>query len=333
MQLIRQALSVLLTVTAMHSVVAQTPDLRLPEIQALRTEYRERRAAILEKRRGELQAMLTKNLEEQRRTLRQAKITGNTQRQADSSQAIKLFETALATLEKEDTFIFPERVRPALERTVALCIRALKSEDEAREAGLRMLENQCADRLIPLLAKQGLRALDPRQLHEQWQAVLNDTGAVTNAVQTAATALPAGAPEAPEIPSGSATNETVLATRGEAERWVPLAKIGVEVFAMEVLALPVADLTERAEHKGTGLESGAPWQAAVTPLCKFERPAGAVPAMRLRALPGMRPLDVVEWPSRRNDWMIEVRVRPPSGGASRHGGLLEIDAAAVGGRQ
>jgi hypothetical protein len=332
MKLIRQALSVLLTVTAMHSVVAQTPDLRLPEIQALRTEYQEKRAAILEKRRVELQKMLARNLEEQRRQQGQAKITGNTQRQADASQAIKLFEMALANLDKEDTFIFPAKIRPALERTVALCIRALKSEDEAREAGLKMLKNQCADRLQPLLAKQGLRALDPRQLHEQWQAVLNDTGAVTNAVQTTATAQAAVAQVAPEIPSGSATNEMVLATRGEAARWVPLAKIGVEVFAMEVLALPVADLTERAAQKGTGLESGAPWQAAVTPLCKFERPSGAAPAMRLRALPGMRPLDVVEWPSRRNDWMIEVRMRPPGGGASRHGGLLEIDAAAVAGR-
>ena len=143
----------------------------------------------------------------------------------------------------------------------------------------------------------------------------------------------AGAAPAPAVAAdGGATNEAVLGIRGTAAAWVPLARIGVEVGAIEVIALPVAGATGRVERQGTGIESGAPWQAAVNPYRAFTPPAdGVAPAMRVRAVPGRHPLDVVEWPSRRNGWTIELRLRPPVAGRSRHGCVLEIDAAAAGG--
>ena len=125
------------------------------------------------------------------------------------------------------------------------------------------------------------------------------------------------------------TNDAVLDSRGEASAWVPVARIGIEVAAIEVISLPVAGLAERVGIRGQGIESGAPWQAAVTPLREFTPPGdGVAPAMRIRAVAGRRPLDVLEWPGRRNGWKIELRVRPPVPGLSRHGGVLEIDAAA-----
>jgi hypothetical protein len=314
---------VFLIVAAQSLPAGEDPDLRQPGIQALRREYEASRAALVAKRLKELRAMLTHHLEEQQRKQRQAKLSGNTTRYADASQGVRLFETALDTLKREDTFAFPAKVRPALERIVALCTRTLQSENAARDDGFKLLDTQFAGRLQPLLARQGITA-DPGDLQVQWQTVLKAGEAETQAVSNEQ------ARSVASHPSGAATNEVVLDVRGEAAAWIPLARIGIEVSTLEVIALPVAGVTERVGRKGTGLESGAPWQAAVTPFRTFNAPAdGQAPAMRIRALTGMLPLDVVAWPSRRNDWKIELRVRPPNRGASRHGCVLEIDAVAV----
>lgn len=312
-------------------LVAQSGILSRPDVQVLRQEYQEQLGAIQARRREELQALLTKQLESQRLQLRQATITGNTSRQVDATQGVKLFEAALAALAAEDTFRFPERIRPALTRMVELCTRALQSEDATREASIKRLEGRFADRLQPLLAAQGERIVDPDRLRERWREVLLQDPTETDAAAAddVATAAPGQAtPAASGQGARPDTANDVLAARGEAANWVPLARIGVDVHAMEILALPVLDLTERIERKGEGLESGAPWQAAVTPFRTLSLPGGVLPAMRIRALPERRPVDVVDWPSPRNRWMLEIRVRPPHAGASRHGVIVEIDAAA-----
>lgn len=321
------ALAAALLAGTAHSQPGGEPDWLTPGIRALRTEYEAARAALAAKRLAELRALLERHLEEQRLRQRQAKLSGNTTRQADAAQAVLLFGKALETLEREDTFGFPAGIRPALERMVALCTRALASADAARAADFKLLDTRFAGRLQPLLARQGITA-DPAQLDAYWQAVLKVADAVVEpaaADMAAAASAPAGGDAA------GATNAAVLDVRGTAAAWVPLARIGIEVAAIEMVALPVAGLAGETARQGRGLESGAPWQAAVTPLRPFKTPGGgAAPAMRIRAVPGLRPLDVVAWPSRRNDWMIELRVRPPAPGRSRHGCVLEIDAAAVG---
>jgi hypothetical protein len=335
MRRLGQALVVVLLIGTAHRLTAREPDLRAPDIRALRQEYAAERAALAGKRLDELRVLLKHHLAEQQRRQRQAKLSGNTTQHADAAQAVLLFTKALETLEREGTFSFPAKVRPALERMVATCTRTLASEDAAREDGFKLLDTRFAGRLQPLLVQQGITAA-PEQLAKLWQAALADTGAVSSAASN----LPAG--EAPAggaaaVPDGAGasvgmvTNDAVLACRGEAAAWVPVARIGIEVAAIEVISLPVADLAERVGFRGRGLESGAPWQATVTPLREFTPPGDDVaPAMRIRAVADRRPLDVLEWPGRRNGWKFELRVRPRAPGLSRHGGVLEIDAAAFG---
>jgi len=329
------AFAAVLLALGTRSLGAAEPDLRTPEIRVLRAEYEASRAALAAKRLSELRALLERHLEEQRRKQRQAMLSGRNTHEADAAEAVQLFEQALETLGREDTFAFPAKVRPALERMTAFCARALASENAARESGYQLLDTRFAGRLQPLLVQQGITAA-PEQLAKLWQAALADTGAVSSAASN----LPAG--EAPAggaaaVPDGAGasvgmvTNDAVLACRGEAAAWVPVARIGIEVAAIEVISLPVADLAERVGFRGRGLESGAPWQATVTPLREFTPPGDDVaPAMRIRAVADRRPLDVLEWPGRRNGWKIELRVRPRAPGLSRHGGVLEIDAAAFG---
>ena len=119
------ALAVVLLALGTRYLYAAEPNLRTPEIRALRGEYEASRAAIAAKRRTELRTMLERHLTEQQRKQRQARILGNTTLQADTSQAVMLFERALDSLESEDTFIFPAKVRPTLERITAFCTRAL----------------------------------------------------------------------------------------------------------------------------------------------------------------------------------------------------------------
>ena len=329
MRRLAPALAAVLLALGPRPIDAREPDLRTPEIRALRAEHAAARSALAAKRLDVLRAMLQSHLEEQRGKQRRARISGNTTQQADAAQALQIFGQALETLEREGTFAFPAKIRPALERMVALCAHSLESEDAARDAGFKLLDTRFAGRLQPLLVQQGITA-DPEQLARFWQAVLADAGEEASSAGAGSSAAdaPIAEPDAAGAPAGTATNDAVLDSRGEAAAWAPVARIGIEVAAIEVIALPVAGLTGRVERKGTGIESGAPWQAAVTPLRAFTPPAdGPAPAMRIRAVPGRHAPDVLEWPSRRNGWMIELRVRPPAPGLSRHGCVLEINAA------
>ena len=321
----------LLTALLVTAASAQTPDLNRPEIQALRSEFLQRRDAIDTTRRMVLEAMLSKQLEEQQQQQRQAKIRGNTTRHADATQAIALFEKALADLEKEDRFDFPKNVRPALERMLALCVRAREAEEETRTATRKALDNTFIARFTALLEQQDMHGLDRQQVQTHWQAVLDRITPAEPAEHAAPPAdIPAPAAGAATDGPVPPTDDTVLQVRGEAANWTPVADMEFTVQTMEIIALPLFDLTETETRTGTGLESGAPWRASLKPLRPFARPAGAPPAMRLRSIPGRHPVDVVEWPSQRNGWKIVLRIRPPASGTSLHGGLLEIDAAAAG---
>lgn len=326
------ALVVVLLALGTQYLCAAEPDLRTPGIRALREEYEDSRAAIAAKRRAELRSILERQLTEQRRRERQARIAGNATLRADASQGVRIFEQALDTLEREDTFIFPAKVRQALERMTAFCTRALATEDAARESGYKLLDTQFAGRLQPLLQQQGVTAT-PEQLTRFWQAVLADDGKEGPADNGTAAETQSGsdtaAVDADDNASaeGAASDDAVLDSRGEASAWVPVTRVGVEVAAIEVMSLPVAGLTERVERSGKGFQSGAPWKVTLTPLRGFTPPAeGAPPAMRIRSVVGTRPVDVLEWPSRRNGWKLEVRIRPPQPGRSRHGCVLEVDA-------
>ena len=144
------ALATVLLALGTRSLGAAEPDLRTPEIRALRSEYEASRAALAAKRLSELRTLLERHLEEQRRKQRQAKLSGNTTHQADAAQAVRLFEQALETLGRDDTFAFPAKVRPALERMTAFCTRALASENAARESGYKLLDTRFAGRLQPI---------------------------------------------------------------------------------------------------------------------------------------------------------------------------------------
>lgn len=339
MRRLAPALAAVVVALGARPLDAREPNLRTAEIRALRAEHAERRAALDAKRLEELRGLLESHIEEQRIKQRQAKISGNTTRQADAAQAVQLFGQALETLQRAGTFAFPAKVRPALERAVTLCSRALESRDAARAADFKLLDTQFEGRLQPLLAQQGITA-DPEQLARYWRAVLADAGEEASPAAAAspdgegssAADAPQTKPDAGGTPAGTTTNDAVLDSRGKALAWAPVARIGIEVVAIEVIALPVAGLTKRVERSGTGIESGAPWQADITPLGAFTPPTdGSAPAMRIRAVPGRHPPDVLVWPSRRNGWRIELRVRPPVTGRQRHGCVLEVGAAATGG--
>ncbi len=322
--------TLLLTLLWQWPLWAEKADLGRAEIQALRQEYRPQREAIDVRRKEELHTLLTRELEEHQRRLQQARIAGNTTRQVDASQAVKLFETALAELETGGSFSFPERVRPALERTIDLCNKALRSEDETRAAAIRRLDGDFAAKLQPLLLEAGELIAEPELLRARWQEVLHyePPAAAAAAIDDEADAG-AGSAAARNL---GATDDEVLESRGEAARWVPLARIGVAVNAMEIIPLPLFDLDKRTTRAGDGLQSGAAWQAAVTPFLNLAQPEEQLPALRTRSIPGMFPLEIAEWPSRRNNWRLEVRARARHVTPSRHGILLEVDAAAGGRR-
>lgn len=301
---------------------AAAPDLQTPGIMALRDEYRKRCEELTAGHRADMQAMLEKRLEDARQQQARARVSGNTTALAVSANAIKLFEDALAELKQRGAFDFAGRVRRENENVVAGCRRQRKAGEDAMAAAINLMNGQYADKLQPELERQKLGHLGMDERRALWMRMLSITNAPQSAAGTTTVSRPAQ--------RGGATNEEVRASSGQAQNWAEAARIDVTlVSGMEIVVLPVMGLTKAVEVRKTGFESGQPWQATITPRLTLAQPTGPMPAFRIRDVQGMRKLDVVGWPSRRNEWHIELRVRALSGGASHHACLLEVDAAAA----
>lgn len=332
------SLSLLLALIALAAAAVPAPDFGRDEIKALRTAYLAQRQEIDASRKVELLSVLARALEGLRHQQIRAKAAGSAERQKEAAYGIRIITQALTTLEEEGTYAFPPKVYPSLERTVALCDRARQTEDGAREASIGRLENQYMDLLRQELEKQGAAVTDPLQLKNYWEAVRDDK------VEALAAPPPAaeGTAEATDMSGasaarpateavGNAAGQDVLQTRGEAAQWKPLVQIEMAAGDIEIVSLPVFGLHETVVREGVGFASGGTWKAQVRPLNACGIPAGDPPPLRARSVEGMHTLDVVTWPSQRNDWRVEVRSRPVRGGTPRHAIILEIDQAAIGG--
>jgi hypothetical protein len=114
-----------------------------------------------------------------------------------------------------------------------------------------------------------------------------------------------------------------------AERWFVAGTWNASMAGMDVIRIPIFTrqgvVTGRPMSVLTGRESS--WAYTNLVALSKEKPV----ALRLKPVDGMRPVDVIAWPSARNDWSLEVRTSHCDEIPCLHGFLLEASELERGG--
>jgi hypothetical protein len=298
-------------------------DLTTPDARKLKADAEGQRAEAARQRTAALHKLIDTQIDNARQTLAKAKLAGNIASSASSSAAVKLFTEVKASFEKDGSYAVAGKVRADLEPTVADFRLAAQVIEDKFDTATKDQNRANAAKLGALLARQQTPIADADRLLDLWTAFLGSAPGKPLPAPDGAT-LPAT--NAPAAAAALPADSQVLQTQGETANWAPLLKIEAVVRdAIEVVSFPLTDIRAAKTFTGTG-PMGTEWQVKAMPFQQFV-PAAATPAMRLRSLPPGKPLEVVAWPSPRNNWTIELRTKATAL-PSKHVVLLEADGAA-----
>jgi hypothetical protein len=300
---------------------ADTPDFTTPEMQQLRASYLEQRATIAKQRTESLKKLLAEQIEKSNQRLNNARISGNVTLQASASTAIKIFADAKATFEKDGTWAITNTItRRDLEDTIALYKTNAQVIEDKQVSATKALDKTFTPKLGDLLTAQKMPVTDSDKLHDLLAKLTGVGGEIKTNTGAPATGTKLAPPPPTVVLAASSGNTNAAAN------WTPLMKLDINIRdAIEVIAVPLLGQTTQHTIKDTG-SSGQPWTVQVTPYQEFVAPATA-PLFRIQSQNKLKPVDIMTWPSARNNWTIEMRAQAAVI-PSFHGIVIETDASA-----
>ncbi len=283
-------------------------------LAVLHGEWADQRQALEEGRLAAVEARLAAEVAWANEQLDRARFTRNVSRQAAAHTAIRLFEGALERVREQQPAELPERTRRDLQGRLDEVRRDLAGIDEAHREASSALRHRIMRRVRHVTGLTDAPLDDPRLLAALESAAVAPEPGAPSGEQPAAD--DAAAPEAPLQVDAS----------GQAEDWLPLMTIQVAVRALEVVAVPVLDVTAAREQRRTGQTSLLEVVIRTLPervLLASDPP----PVFRAVAVPGHPAPDVLRWPSARNGWTLELRCRPRPGFVTPSALRLDVSEA------
>ncbi len=282
-----------------------TPDFGAKHYADIRENFTKKTEAIEASRREDVAKALERQLKEATQREIKARVSGNASAKADSSQLVKMLTDALASLKKDGTFTFPDKIRPANERFTSLCLQALKNANNAASDARSILLSNSRDELRKLLEAEGIKP-NAELLDTYWNSLLEAKPAAAGTGEGEAAAAPA----AKSADDGG--EATVYAVSRTGKNWQYIARIDITTAGMEMFEVPLFPMEQgKTAVRGTGM-AGGKWLAYLSAPRSAAEPKGS-PAFRLKRIEGKGNIDVMTWPSASNGWTFELRVRPVSG--------------------
>jgi len=127
----------------------------------------------------------------------------------------------------------------------------------------------------------------------------------------------------PEAEPGAEPGELpqVQSNTNDVSEWATFGYWGAEINSMEVFRIAVFNRSKPEKNSGQSMV-GSPYRTEFQPVRIL--PPGRGYAFQLKKMGKRLGVDVVEWPSRRNQWQLVVRARPTRGVPSRHAVELKV---------
>jgi hypothetical protein len=298
-----------------------TLDVTGPEYQAIRDSYQAAKAPADAARLTAFRPILKRFIDQAEDMLKEKKKVRNIKGVAIANAAKELFESALTNLETRQQLELPEKVRRELEPMLAEFKSATAPFETEYSNALARLDAAHYARFVELVAKAKPSAVVPAE-QEKLKAKFAEfvqtttapaaTGTDTNA--PAATTNPPPAETTNESEFAAATNVAtgavplppgIMAASGEATNWVTVARWTGQMMGMDVVNIPVVGREGSVPSEQFNMMSGENSKLLFKSLHTLPPQEGYV--YRLKRIPSMDPVTVLEWPRPQNDYSLTIR--------------------------
>lgn len=271
-------------------------DCSAPALKEIRESYNQGLDAARSIRSNALVSLLAANIRNAEAILAEKTRARNTTGMAVANTERSIFAGALSNLSVTGKVDVPAKVRRELVPAVEEFKTAAQRIEDEFERAKSEIQQQHLARYQSLTGQAKPDAGGGLQDFLDWVGGKQETVPA----ESAGTPVPAGT--APPV---------MLATRGEARQWVTVGRWQGSVGTMDVIPVPLGSLqvgTNRQEIANPIAQS----VARVEYQGLHAIPADFPGPLRLKAVPGLEGVEVVEWPATRNDFTLSIRLAAAS---------------------
>lgn len=319
------------TADALKAPAASTPTLPTadtPGIADIVNALRKAMEVIEKERRSALTAILKRHLDSLQDMLQEKKKTRNVTGIAIANAGIGLFQAAITNLNATGQCEFPSKVRRELEPVIAgfnadaapVLAKASAAADRAFAAALESFSAIGAS-LNPGVPPDPTDPAFAARLKELIQTP-GDAPQSERARQPATASLASASDTNRPAPSATAP-PVVLASSGDVEQWTTVATWRGAMMGMDVVSIPVAEVavgtnTTRQFNPMSNQDSELTYivytRLTITDGMRY----------RLMQVPDNQGVEIMEWPTKANQFQLVIRTPAKDGFPSYHGFDLQV---------
>ena len=314
-----------LALTGQCADMAKKPSVNYagPDFTVARNAYNSSLEALQGTRTSALVRLLQVNVENAEVMLKEKTRTRNVTGMAVANNAKSIFEGALTNLSATGVMRIPEKVRRELESGMEEFKTAAQKIEGEFNTARTTLQTNSFDRFKALALQAGFDMKGEaagETLKHDFQSWLEG-----KFESVAGAAAESGEGEAKVTESAKPALPAILASSGEAAKWVTVAHWQGVVRGMDVITIPLTQMqvgTNASEKANpiAGVDSHFEYQAL------FNFPKKSAVPVRLKRVSGKEGAEVLEWPSAGNDFTLSLRLVAPKY-PSTHGFDLQVGVA------
>lgn len=286
------------------------------EFYTIQQAYEAEKKAVIIPYKSKLEELLSKYISEADALHEEQKKTGNTRGMGIARTARNLFFTAQEELATKDNFVLPEKVRKDIGETVDRCRKEQAIIMEGIDQKYKEIEDKCRTQFIEtykLFCGEGAPAPSEELLAAKFKEFL--TTEIKKPEIAKKQDLNLALLEELGVKPPSEDTPTVLspiiASKGTGTQWIDIAKWTGDMVGMDVVAISV--LNQSKDYSESQYFAMANADSKLTYNAIRPMPARSDYAFRLKRVPSARDVDVIEWPSSKNEWKLIVCTRAPQG--------------------
>jgi len=305
------------------AIQAQDIDIFTPEMINIKENYIQQKDKLGNARRTELTNLIDSCLAQAEKQEKEQKTRGNISAMAVAQKISRILNKYKAELEEKNDFELSSKTR---RETQSISDRMAKEkaifDSKYKELQVEALVNSQKKFKNAAILQHNLTDMSKDKVEKEFENLTKSkTAAKESIIGTTSTSSETNTPADSLFANYLASKQDKdILKSGETEYWQSFASIKGAVNTIEIFDIPLADVAETKIFEG--MREGNSYKLEYTPLHKLNTTNETF--FMIKNLNSSEKIDIVNWPSARNNWTLSIRLRPSKTYPSNHRMELKI---------
>jgi len=305
------------------AIQAQDIDLFTPEMINIKENYIQQKDKLENARRTELTNLINSCLAQAEKQEKEQKTRGNISAMAAAQKMSRILKKYKTELEEKNDFELSSKTRRETQ-SISDSMTKEKAIIESKYKALQVeaLVNSQKKFKNAAMLQQNRSEMSQDKVEKEFENLTKSkTAARESTIGTTSTKGETNKPVDSLFADYLASKEDKsILKSGETEYWQSFASIKGAVNTIEIFDIPLADIAETKIFEG--MREGNTYKLEYTSLGKLNTTNN--PFFMIKNLNSAEEFDVLNWPSKRNNWTLSIRLRPSKIYPSNHRMELKI---------